>query len=345
MQQELLLNDSQDTYRLLVENVNDAIVISQDSKFIFFNNQFADMLGYDPDELRMKNYHKVYSAKGVKILKERDQRRKKGETVSPRYETVFIKKDGTKVEIEANVTIIDYHGKEATFAVLRDITERKAVEKELAEKEERYRKIFDLSPGGFMLEDTNGQILDVNPAFCESLGYKRSELIGNNVRILAHPDHEPEVEKNLKDLLAGKVLKHRVKSVRSDQSICYMDLTESRIALGGDREGILCVAKDITDHILAEEARLQKEKMKSIVEIAGAVCHELNQPMTVISVTCDLLLMNQFSPEEASEKIRIIKNQLKRMTNMTHKLMNLTRYETREYVNGTKIVDIDKAAS
>lgn len=344
LQHELPLDDSPDKYRLLVENVNDAIVISQDNKFIFFNNQFADLLGYKPAELYMIDYRRVYTKKSVEILNKRNQMRKKGENVSSRYETIFLKKDGSEVVLEANVTIIDYQNKNATFAVLRDITERKKVEKELVEKEERYRTIFDLSPGGFILEDMQGMILDVNPAFCDSMGYQRDELVGNNIRMLAHPEHSPDVEKNLHKLKKGNILKHRVKSLRKDGSVCYMDLTESKISLPGNQEGILSVAKDITEHILAEEERLQQEKMKSIIEIAGAVCHELNQPMTVVSVTCDLLLMNRFSREEADEKIRIIKNQLKRMTNMTHKLMNLTRYETREYMHGTNIVDLDRAA-
>jgi len=136
----------------------------------------------------------------------------------------------------------------------------------------------------------------------------------------------------------------KVESVRKDGSVCYMDLNECKIRLPDNSLGILCVAKDVSDQIKAEAERIIKEKMTGIVEIAGAVCHELNQPMTVISVTCDLLLMNTFDKAEIRQKLTTIKSQLDRMTKLTKKLMHLTRYETREYLNGTKIVDIDRAS-
>ena len=125
------IRDSEEQYRLLVENVNDAIVISQHDKFIFFNKQFAKMLGYAYDELFMKDYTEVFTEKTVKILMERQRKRNLGEYMPSRYETVFKKKDGTTIDVEANVTIIDHRGGKATFAVIRDITERKQIEKEV----------------------------------------------------------------------------------------------------------------------------------------------------------------------------------------------------------------------
>jgi PAS domain S-box-containing protein len=214
----------------------------------------------------------------------------------------------------------------------------------LVEGEERYRTLFNLSPGGFIFEDMDGNIIDVNPALCNWLGYSREELIGKNVHLLAHPEHTPDVEENLTQLNHGKLLKHNVKSIRKDGTACYMDLIETKISLPDGSQGILSVAKDITDQKLAEEERLQKERMKSIIEIAGAVCHEMNQPLTVLTVISDLLLMNEFDRDETKVKLKTIKDQIKRMSKMTHKLMNLTRYETREYLKGSKIIDIDKSA-
>ena len=60
-------------------------------------------------------------------LKERDDRSRDGEKVPDRYETVFKKKDGAEVPVEANVRIIDYKGQKATFAVIRDITKQKEI--------------------------------------------------------------------------------------------------------------------------------------------------------------------------------------------------------------------------
>jgi PAS domain S-box-containing protein len=125
---------SEEKYRLLVENVNDAIVISQDDRFVFFNPQFARLLGYEPHELANKDYRDVYTERGVALLMERQRRRRAGEEVPSRYETAFRRKDGSEVEVEANVTIITYQGRLATFAVIRDITERKQAEAALGRR-------------------------------------------------------------------------------------------------------------------------------------------------------------------------------------------------------------------
>ena len=284
----LNLRDSEDKYRLLVENVNDSIVISQKDKFVYFNRQFADLLGYQSEELLMIDYRRIYSEKSLKVLSERDQKRKKNQEVPSRYETVFIRKDGSEVCVEANVTIVDYMGEKATFAVIRDITPAKLAEKELAEKDQRYRLLFELSPTGLLLEDLDGIILDVNPAFCQSLGYTKEELIGQHVDILVHPDVLDQVAENINELKKGKVLKHQEKSLRKNGSICYMELHESKITLPEGKEGILCIAHDVTDKLSAEEDRIQKERMKGVLEMAGAVCHELNQPMTVVSVNSEM---------------------------------------------------------
>ncbi|MDO9548082.1 MAG: PAS domain S-box protein [Candidatus Marinimicrobia bacterium] len=124
----LKLHESEEQYRLLVENLNDGIVISQNDKFIFLNKQFAEMLGYSYGELIMADYRSVYTNEGLEILQERGRRRQRGETVPSRYETVFKKKDGSRLDVEANVRIINYHNAPATFAIVSDITERKKTE-------------------------------------------------------------------------------------------------------------------------------------------------------------------------------------------------------------------------
>ena len=64
--------------------------------------------------------------------------------------------------------------------VARDVTRRAKAEKALAESEKKYRNIFENSPQGFMLLDTEGRILDVNKKICDWLGYKPEEIIGKD---------------------------------------------------------------------------------------------------------------------------------------------------------------------
>lgn len=100
----------------------------------------------------------------------------------------------------------------------------------------------------------------------------------------------------------------------------------------------------LTEQMLKKKL-VEKEKFKGVLEMAGAICHELNQPMQVISGYSELLIMN--IPEENTiyRYIENIKDQIGRMGEITRKLMRITRYETRSYMgNRNRIIDIDKSA-
>jgi len=143
---EEALKESEEKYRLMVESSGDGIVISQKDKFIFVNDAFAKMLGYDKDDLVYRNYKKVYTETAVNKLKERERQHSKGQKVLNRYETVFKKKDGTEIDAEAHVTIIEYKEDKATFAVIRDITKQKEIIKMLQESTEQTGRLKDLIP-------------------------------------------------------------------------------------------------------------------------------------------------------------------------------------------------------
>jgi len=207
----------------------------------------------------------------------------------------------------------------------------------------QYQILFELSPSGIIVEDETGTIIDVNPSFCQALGYTCQELIGEKVHILAHPDVRHQVDSNISQLLSGKVLKHNEKSIRKDGVIRFMELNETKITLSNGKAGILCIAEDVTEKVKAQEERIQREKLQGVLEMAGAVCHEINQPLTTIYISSDLVL--DFSNKKnLKENVAIIKNEAIRIGKITEKLMNITKYETRDYINGFKIFDLDKAS-
>lgn len=94
----------------------------------------------------------------------------------------------------------------------------------------------------------------------------------------------------------------------------------------------------------AAEARLhEQDKVQSSLEMAGAVCHGLNQPLQAAAGYAELLLM-QMDPEDPGHaKVDKISAQIMKMGEITRKLMGITRYETKSYPMG-KIVDIDRSS-
>ena len=94
-----------------------------------------------------------------------------------------------------------------------------------------------------------------------------------------------------------------------------------------------------------EEERLQREKLQGVIEMAGAACHELNQPLQVLSVHSHYLLNDLPEDSPLLEKIKMIKEMTDQLGQITKKIMHITKYETKEYIEGSKIIDIDKASS
>lgn len=77
--------------------------------------------------------------------------------------------------------LLDIDGKTTgVTVVVRDITLRVKMEKALKESEKKYKKIFENSPQGFILLDTEGHIIDVNKKICDWLGYEPDEIIGKD---------------------------------------------------------------------------------------------------------------------------------------------------------------------
>ena len=94
-----------------------------------------------------------------------------------------------------------------------------------------------------------------------------------------------------------------------------------------------------------EEEESRRGKLEAIIEVAGAVCHDLNQPLQVLSGQIEI--MEATSPEGSREQKRAVKmlKQIDHMARITRELNNITNYETTEYLEGQKIVDLEKASA
>lgn len=107
--------------------------------------------------------------------------------------------------------------------------------------------------------------------------------------------------------------------------------------------GSLLLARANIRHKEHELALIEKAKFKTAMEMAGAMSHELNQPLQIIFGYIQLL-SNEVTDKNQVEKLSMMTKQLDRMIGITRKLLKITKYETKEYVDGTQIADIDKSS-
>jgi len=252
---ENALRESEAELRALFAGMPDVVImLDREGCFLKIAPTKPELLFKPETDLQGKSLHETFSkAQADLFLKHIQQSLKTQELVKIEYSLTIGNNelwfDGRIAPMSENTVVF----------VARDITERKLAYKELSENEKRYRTLFELSPAGLLLEDLNGIILDVNPSFCNSTGFLREELVGEHVNILVHPDALGDVEKNIKRLKKGEVLRHREKSLRKDGSVCYMDLHELKVPLPDGDEGILCIAVDNTELERVESALRESE--------------------------------------------------------------------------------------
>ncbi len=109
-------------------------------------------------------------------------------------------------------------------------------------------------------------------------------------------------------------------------------------------EVVLLAMEDITDAKAHEQLAIEKEKLSAVIQTAGAVCHEMNQPLMVIMGFSDLLHEDLKDSGLQNDNLNNIQKQLKRLGNITNKLMSITQYKTKKYLKGD-ILDIDAASN
>jgi len=98
--------------------------------------------------------------------------------------------------------------------------------------------------------------------------------------------------------------------------------------------------------ILELQAELrQREKLQGVLEMAGAVCHEINQPLQSILGYSELLLMELDRDDPRLDILEKIGAGAERIGSLTRKIMTITKYQSKGYMDGkTRIVDIERAS-
>jgi phosphoserine phosphatase RsbU/P len=88
-----------------------------------------------------------------------------------------------------------------------------------------------------------------------------------------------------------------------------------------------------------------RDKLQGVLEMAGAVCHELNQPLQIVSGFSELLMLDMNNNDPKFKAIREIKSGIDCIGKLTRKIMQISKYRTKEYLGGKAvIVDIAKSA-
>ncbi len=154
-------------------------------------------------------------------------------------------------------------------ALESDVLELQHVEKALQECEERFRLLYESSPLGYQSLDKDGNLIEVNQAWLDTLGYTREEVINKNFGDFLHSDWVDHFKENFPRFKAiGEILGVEFGMVKKDGTSALISFNGK---IGRDEKGDFkqthCILQDITKHKEMEEAlRQSEEKHRKIVE-------------------------------------------------------------------------------
>jgi PAS domain S-box-containing protein len=128
---EQALRESEEKYRTLVNNANDGIILAQNGRLKLTNKAMRDILQYTEKDFHDKPFYDFVVQEDRNEMAGYHNRRMEGEQFTILYRSRLIRKDGEIITVELNARTLTYNNKPAAFIVVRDISERIAIENEL----------------------------------------------------------------------------------------------------------------------------------------------------------------------------------------------------------------------
>jgi PAS domain S-box-containing protein len=176
-------------------------------------------------------------------------------------------------------------------------------------------------------------------------GYGKDELIGAEPLHIVQPQHRGQVRDSCISMLKGlRQFPYEFLIDDKEGNPKWILETATSIQYRGSRAA-MCYFMDISKVKQAENERMDKEKLLSVLEIAGAVGHELNNPLQVVLTSTEKLAPASDADQRQIKLYRLLKKNVEEMRKIIHKFHNITQYATKAYVGGEKIIDIDKASA
>src|ERR671911_2787064 len=191
-QRDQELRKSAARYRTVLDTAFDAIVtITSDGVVRWFNRGAERIFGYRAEEvirqsvtlLMPERYRELCVAGLHRYLRTGEARVVGGTT-----ELVGLRKDGSEFPMEMTLAETLEEGERLFTGVIRDVTERKKLEKDIRESEERFRSLVQNTSDIITILEADGTVRYISPALERMTGHKPEEQIGTKAFASVHPD-------------------------------------------------------------------------------------------------------------------------------------------------------------
>jgi PAS domain S-box-containing protein len=310
-QAEKALLESEEKYRLVVDNANEGIVITQDGMLKFANPSIAAFTGYTEKTIKERSFLEFVHPDDRKMVIEHHRKRLSGEETPHPYSFRMIDRKGQTRWIRNNGVLVEWEGRPATLNFLLDNTERKKAVHALAESEAKYRQLFENESDAVMIFDAaTRQFEDANPAALKLFGYSKAEFLELTVEgISAEKD---KTRASVSEVIQGDSQSTKVPLryfKRKDGTVFPGEISAGKF-IAGNHTKIIGAVRDITERLQAEKKiralnqQLIKAQENERNRIAAYLHDHVAQDLSSLKIGLETLFDNQGEmPAELGAKI------------------------------------------
>ncbi len=292
----------------VLDLVEEALVLLDEGRRIqLFNRSAEQLFGYQAAEVLGAPLELLIPEKFVPFQRQFAASSADGQGDGPgagseRMELRAVHKNGHEFPVEISLSRFSQDGDAAFLLAVHDIRERKLIENELWESEERFRAVFERAPVAIALEDMQGRMVVANPALACMLNCSPDELVQTGYRALIHPDDLfPEIEMS-QDWLADRCAEVQTETqlVLKDGQALSVQITASLIRdESGQPQYRIVMLEDISKRRQAEADLLEREQQyRSIFESVSDGLIIYSAEGTIVEANPAACRMNGYSYEE-----------------------------------------------
>jgi PAS domain S-box-containing protein len=264
-QLEEVLRESEEYFKAIIHNSSDIIfILDRLGTITYASSSVERFLGYEPDDvIGKRTLDLIVPEDKPRAIADFGRALLTKEILIPNIFRIR-HKNGTERILEGTGKNLFDNPIVAGFVMnVRDITERKRMEKELSNSEGKYRMMLENIQDGYYEVDLLGNLTYVNPSLSRILGYSEEELIGTNNRQYMDEENTKKVFRAFNMVYKTKVpISHfDWELIRKDKTKAFVGCSVSLIKDSFDKPvGFRGIVRDITDKKKVEEALQDSEK-------------------------------------------------------------------------------------